>query len=1402
MGKKITDEDLHLNIKINGNEAKNELYQLEERVRDLTNENTKLERSLQRNEKQLDKNNSTVERYQKTLEKEKANYEKQIVVFNSASESVRRLYGEYKKLDAAGRETTYGKRLYADMKKQEEAVRRSRESGEKSKVAIENLTKSLQKLEKENQKLIQKRTEDSASLKKNQAEIDSSRGKIDKLRQNLDITTLTIEELNREISRTNALFRTTDPNDPKWKEYQRTLIALRTQHQRLSQQAVATKGVLCKMADGVNKYWNLVVTGAASMAGVVLGVKNAINKYVDFEDVLADARKTTGLTDVEIRQLNEDLKKMDTRTAQDELMGLVRIGGKLGIEGSENLKDFVLAADQLNVALGEDFGGDAEEAIRQVGKIVDIFKVKEEFGIGEGMLKVGSIINELGAASTANEGYIVEFTKRVAGVAPSAGVSVDAVMGLAATLDQLGQTSEVSSTVYSQVMTGMWKKTEEYARVAKMDVEAFTTLLRTDANEAFIRVMEGLRGDNAEMEALVANMGDLGVDGTRAVTVLGTLSNNTEILRAQQRLANEAFEEGISLTNEFEVKNTNLAAQRDKAKKLLEERVKLLGEKLYPLLTLCTSGMSLMTRVLISLIDFGTKYGSTLLWIAGVIGTYTLAVKANVIAEKARQVLVNRAIALGTAEVANLKLRTLAMTVFSGSVKAAGTAVKGFLISLVTNPIMAFGAALGVVALAFSNMLRNMTDAGQAIKESQDRIKEASTSFVREVTMEQMTIDRLFGKLEGLTKGTKEYQKVKDDILSRYGQYLGGMDEEIRKLENIQGAYEAISRAALQSARDKIIASSTEKAQAAYVDAEVKQLERIRDLLRDRFDEREASQYFEKIRESVRSGEALSDELSQLIEKEFSRQRIIGWDGNDSEVIQWNPVEDAINNIRHSKKRLEEEVDKVNEVLGGVGQKGRMETKNQRGEERENSNVGIQNGNGNLSGSSVSVSMNFESEMVKLKEQYAKQIVTKEYYETKMDTLELGHLEYRLKNEAKTEEERLKLREQIAEKMIAINDRVLQSSKAIVGDDDVSKLIDTLFDVESDASMNQDKALFNDLARQNREKMTEGSGRIEKANETMRQGAIQKYGIGENHDGELESLQAWKEQEFELIQLYRERDILSHEEAEAAKAEITKQYNKKKMKEIESGVQAANSVFTAGTNVFTMLKEKELDAAGDNEEKKEEIRKKYAKKEQAMAIAQAVTSGALAIMRIWAGNISGNPLVDSVIKAALTAVQVAQNAVQIATIRSQQFAKGRYPVVGEDDGVTYEAEYIGVPTTGIRERPTLGLFSEKSPELVVDGNTTRKLVFNYPEIYRGILDISQGRTPQFAEGRYPAVPNYNLTDNSVDDGFLQKMSQVMTANLEMMKELSRKELSLKWYGKDGLDEMIKKAGKYERSLKR
>ena len=76
------------------------------------------------------------------------------------------------------------------------------------------------------------------------------------------------------------------------------------------------------------------------------------------------------------------------------------------------------------------------------------------------MIRVGSTVNELGAASTANEGYIVDFTKRLAGVAPQANISIQNVMGYGATLDQFGQQCETSGTAMSQAITGMFKKTD------------------------------------------------------------------------------------------------------------------------------------------------------------------------------------------------------------------------------------------------------------------------------------------------------------------------------------------------------------------------------------------------------------------------------------------------------------------------------------------------------------------------------------------------------------------------------------------------------------------------------------------------------------------------------------------------------------------------------------------------------------------------------------------------------------------------------------------------------------------------------------------------------------------------------------------------------------------------------
>ncbi|RPJ58300.1 MAG: phage tail tape measure protein [Dehalococcoidia bacterium] len=154
-----------------------------------------------------------------------------------------------------------------------------------------------------------------------------------------------------------------------------------------------------------------------------------------------------------------------------------------------------------------------------------------------------------------------------------------------------------------------------------------------------------------------------------------------------------------------------------------------------------------------------------------------------------------------------------------------------------------------------------------------------------------------------------------------------------------------------------------------------------------------------------------------------------------------------------------------------------------------------------------------------------------------------------------------------------------------------------------------------------------------------------------------------------------------------------------------------------------------------------------------------------AIAEIAIKNYSGNSGlgVKGMIKATLetAAMSAAVNgAFELAKAKlTSQYATGKYPVVGANDGRNYQAGYVGVPKTGIYNGPQLGLFNEnpRMPEMVVDGMTTRKIMVNYPGIYRSILALANRRTPQYAEGKYPGQDNSGGQSNAQMQALMAEM---------------------------------------------
>lgn len=327
---------------------------------------------------------------------------------------------------------------------------------------------------------------------------------------------------------------------------------------------------------------SFIVKGIEKLAELLPGLISGSGKL---SDELSDVQKQTGIYGKELGNLNEELKtELDTRTKLEELRKFAALAGKNGFETKDDVLAFVRAADVINVALGEDLKGNTEDVINEIGKITKIFNLDKEFGIEKGMLKVASAINTVGASSEANEGYLVEWAKDFAGIAPNAKVSIADTLGLAAAMDITGQSSALSTTNIGKMMIAMGKDVPYFAKLAKSSVKDFSDLLQTDGNAAFIKVLEGAKSTTNGVEGLAKTLDAMGIEGTEGAQILGVLTNNLDLVKQQQAIANAEMAKGTSVLEEFNVKNNNTAAILEKIGKMYDNFMESAAGALSPLI--------------------------------------------------------------------------------------------------------------------------------------------------------------------------------------------------------------------------------------------------------------------------------------------------------------------------------------------------------------------------------------------------------------------------------------------------------------------------------------------------------------------------------------------------------------------------------------------------------------------------------------------------------------------------------------------------------------------------------------------------------------------------------------------------------------------------------------------------
>ena len=593
-----------------------------------------------------------------------------------------------------------------------------------------------------------------------------------------NLKTSSIRDLEYSIKALNQQMQGMQRGTEQFKQMELKAKQLKAELQAVRAEGVAQESWIKRSADWFNRMQGLALGAVAAISGITFTVKKCVEEYAKMDDEMTNVRKYTGQTAEEVERMNEDFKKMDTRTPRQKLNQLAEDAGRLGITSTAAVEEFVDGADKINVALGDDLG---DKAVSQIGKLAQMFGEDKTKGLRGAMLATGSAVNELAQNSSASAGYLVDFTARVAGVGKQAGFTQAQIMGLASVLDQNMQQDETAATAVQNLLAKMFQDSAKFAQIAGLNVKEFAKTLKEDANGALLQFLAAMRAKGGFAD-LAPMFEEMKMDGSRATGVLTVLADKLDDIKTAQNLASEAYSEGTSVLNEFETQNENVQAQLDKAsKKFLDLSIEL-GQKLYPAARYCISAASLGVRALSTLVDFVKDYWRILIVLTAAIVTYTAVSKAKLIADKAQMAWLNIMILREKAHLVLVGLKTSALKTMAivqmaltREIKLTTAAQMLWNKVLLANPITAVIAVVAGLTAAIVTLSKKTRTAEQAQRDYNDAVTDAN----KQAAEEEASIMRLVSAIQSNTSAESDRKAALEELNGKLmSQHLGNITEE------------------------------------------------------------------------------------------------------------------------------------------------------------------------------------------------------------------------------------------------------------------------------------------------------------------------------------------------------------------------------------------------------------------------------------------------------------------------------------------------------------------------------------------------------------------------------------------------------------------------------------------------
>ena len=193
---------------------------------------------------------------------------------------------------------------------------------------------------------------------------------------------------------------------------------------------------------------------------------------------------------------------------------------------------------------------------------------------------------------------------------------------------------------------------------------------------------------------------------------------------------------------------------------------------------------------------------------------------------------------------ARTNMLTLAQNGLVKSLKAAAAAT-------LANPYVLMAAAITSLAYGIYKLSTYETEAEKAQRSLNEAIAESEAASLSE----QRELAKLKGELSALSKGTKEYESVKNKIVKGFGKYYEGLDEEITRVGLTEAAYNKLTEAIQKSYGARQYEKFSKEQQTA-LDASISEnLLSIQNRLYKELGEEEGARVYTQLRNKIFSKE-------------------------------------------------------------------------------------------------------------------------------------------------------------------------------------------------------------------------------------------------------------------------------------------------------------------------------------------------------------------------------------------------------------------------------------------------------------------------------------------------------------------------------------------------------------------